>query len=222
MYTVCTLTARGVYIRARLPAGYAIHPQCAFSQGGAANKLFSCAGPTWGEKGFIRMARNVQNTANETKSGICGISQQASYPTVEKSAPLPVGPKTDPKTKPALPCNCTAGCTHSCSAFGMTCCGNGNDCDCSNLQACPKCGPPPPPPYAACNAGCNPTTPAKLECVSTQGVPGHICSPACPDGKTCPPVCPLKLATFCRQHSVHSSISRSTQMILLERTQTCL
>lgn len=78
-------------------------------------------GATWGEKGFIRMKRAVN------KTGICGISQQASYPTVAKGTPVPVPPKTPPHTRPALPCNCTAACTHTCSAFGMTCCGNGID-----------------------------------------------------------------------------------------------
>jgi hypothetical protein len=145
-------------------------------------------GPTWGEKGYIRMKRNVNDpSVNATKSGICGIAQQASYPTVAKGTPLPIPPKTDPKTRPVLPCNCTAGCTHSCNAFGMTCCGNGHDCDCSTLSACPQCGPKAPPPYAACTKGCQPATKDKLNCLSTQGVPGHICSPGCPDGKTCPP-----------------------------------
>ena len=80
----------------------------------------------------------------------------------------------------------------------MTCCGNGIDCDCSNLQSCPQCGPPAPPPYAPCGQGC--AVAGKLECVSTQGVPGHICSPSCPDSKTCPPVTGLPGVTakpFC-------------------------
>ena len=54
-------------------------------------------GPTWGDKGYIQMKRGVKNLANESQSGICGISQQASYPTVATGTPLPVGPKTDPK-----------------------------------------------------------------------------------------------------------------------------
>ena len=125
-------------------------------------------GPTWGDRGFIAMKRGVTEV-NATVPGICGIAIQASYPSVAKGAPLPVPSKTDPKTKPALPCNCTAACTHTCGAFGMTCCGNGLDCDCSSLSACPKCGPPAPPPYSACGQGC---ATDKLECVSTQGVPG--------------------------------------------------
>lgn len=36
-----------------------------------------------GQSGFIKMKRNVN------KTGICGISQQASYPTVAKGSPLP-------------------------------------------------------------------------------------------------------------------------------------
>jgi hypothetical protein len=138
----------------------------------------------------VELQRNAKNTVNETKSGMCGISQQASYPTVAKGSPVPIPPKSDPHTHPTLPCNCTASCTHTCAAVGMTCCGNGLDCDCSDLASCPQCGPPPPPPYAPCSPGCapNPTQKDKLECLSTQGVPGHICSPACPDGKTCPPV----------------------------------
>ena len=138
-------------------------------------------GATWGMKGFIELKRGVNAT------GICGISEQASYPSVKKGTPLPVPAPTDPHTRPALPCNCTQSCTHSCSAFGMTCCGNGHDCDCSTLSACPKCGPPPPPPYAACSASCGAGSSAgKQECLSTQGVPGHICSPGCNKAKTKP------------------------------------
>ena len=80
----------------------------------------------------------------------------------------------------------------------MTCCGNGIDCDCSSLSSCPKCGPPPPPPYAACTAGCGAGAEAgKQECLSTQGVPGHICSPGCNAGKKSPAVqdCPAMPTT---------------------------
>lgn len=73
-------------------------------------------------------------------------------------------------------------CKAMCSQVGMACCGNGVDCDCSPLSSCPKCGPPAPPPYDGCSAGCP-------ECISTQGVPGNICSPPCskPNG-VCPAV----------------------------------
>ena len=122
------------------------------------------------------------------KTGICGIASLPSYPTVAKGKPLPVPPLTPPSSRPALPCNCTETCTHTCSQFGMTCCGNGIDCDCSSLSSCPKCGPPPSPPYAACGAGCK-------ECVTTVGVPGNICSSKTPcSGKGAKP-CPVAPVT---------------------------
>jgi hypothetical protein len=117
-----------------------------------------------GESGFIRMKRGVN------KTGICGISQQASYPSVAKGSPLPsasvyphscllllvycksssispllanamagwlgaVPPKTDPHSRPALPCNCTAACAHTCGAFGMTCCDSSQKYLCRFLLA---------------------------------------------------------------------------------------
>merc|ERR1719324_1663501 len=41
---------------------------------------------TWGDKGYIRMARNIQN-----KAGQCGVAMQPSYPTVG-GAPAPPAP----------------------------------------------------------------------------------------------------------------------------------
>eukprot|EP00041_Stephanoeca_diplocostata_P016110 m.313737 g.313737 ORF g.313737 m.313737 type:complete len:543 (-) comp20259_c1_seq1:527-2155(-) len=122
-------------------------------------------GATWGESGYIRMKRHVN------KTGLCGIAESASYPVKTASKPVPVPPKT-PGSKPPLPCNCTRQCKATCSAFGMACCGDGINCDCSPLSSCPQCGPKPPPNYSACAQGC-------AQCVSTAGVPGNICVPPC-------------------------------------------
>ena len=99
-------------------------------------------GATWGLKGFIYLKRGLN---------ICGISADASYPSVAKAAPVPVPPPT-PGPKPGLPCNCTETCQHMCSSFGMTCCsGTGGNCDCMPLASCPQCNPHPPDgPYARC------------------------------------------------------------------------
>ena len=99
-------------------------------------------GATWGLKGFIYLKRGLN---------ICGISADASYPSVGKAAPVPVPPPT-PGPKPGLPCNCTETCQHMCSSFGMTCCsGAGGNCDCMPLASCPQCNPHPPNgPYARC------------------------------------------------------------------------
>ena len=43
-------------------------------------------GPEWGEKGYIRMARDVA-----AKEGLCGIAMEASYPV--KTSPNPVKPR---------------------------------------------------------------------------------------------------------------------------------
>ena len=41
-------------------------------------------GPEWGEKGYIRMKRDV-----EDKEGVCGIAMEASYPVKADSTPKP-------------------------------------------------------------------------------------------------------------------------------------
>jgi C1A family cysteine protease len=52
---------------------------------------------TWGDKGYIRMARNIQN-----KAGQCGVAMQPSYPTVG-GAPAPPAPPAPPTPTPPAP-----------------------------------------------------------------------------------------------------------------------
>ena len=93
-------------------------------------------GASWGEAGYIRLKRGVN------ASGLCGVALDASRPLAAAGPPAPVPPPT-PGHPPSsnLPCNCTATCESTCSQFGLVCCGDGNNCDCSNLSACPKCDP---------------------------------------------------------------------------------
>ena len=93
-------------------------------------------GASWGEAGYIRLKRGVN------ASGLCGVALDASRPVAAAGPPAPVPPPT-PGHPPSsnLPCNCTATCESTCSQFGLVCCGDGNNCDCSNLSACPKCDP---------------------------------------------------------------------------------
>ncbi|MGI4297494.1 C1 family peptidase, partial [Klebsiella pneumoniae] len=65
-------------------------------------------GPNWGENGYIRMERNVDNTS----SGKCGIAQMPSYPIKTGANPPNPGPtqsKNNPvgvkalKGRPAMP-----------------------------------------------------------------------------------------------------------------------
>jgi len=88
-------------------------------------------GASWGEKGYVKIARG------SSPSGICGINIDPSYPVVPKGAPLPVPPPTPGQH--GLKCNCTMSCEKTCNQFGMVCCGNGIDCQCSPQSACPKC-----------------------------------------------------------------------------------
>lgn len=78
-------------------------------------------GETWGQDGYIMMARNVGS------SGICGIAAQASYPVKAKGpappAPSPTpGPTPGPSPPPAQSCGCTSQGESTCGMFGLTCC----------------------------------------------------------------------------------------------------
>ena len=55
-------------------------------------------GPTWGEKGFIRIKRN-----GGTKAGLCGIASQPCYPTIAKGPAPPLPPPTPPGPSPGPP-----------------------------------------------------------------------------------------------------------------------
>ena len=133
-------------------------------------------GDGWGEDGYIRMKRNVGPT------GQCGIAEFASYPVKSGGPPVPLPPRTQGK-RPSLPCNCTQNCHQMCGKFGgaFMCCGDevcsspGNcekGCNCLTTGSCPQCLPPPPPPYSACGPDC-----LASMCLSTLGIPGHICVP---------------------------------------------
>nr|GMC50479.1 low-temperature-induced cysteine proteinase-like [Ipomoea batatas] len=54
-------------------------------------------GDYWGEKGYVRMQRNVK-----AKSGLCGIAMEASYPTKTGDNPPP-SPPSPPSPTPAPP-----------------------------------------------------------------------------------------------------------------------
>jgi len=75
-------------------------------------------GASWGEAGFIRMARNAANA-----SGTCGIALQASYPVKAKGAAPPLPPATPNGTRPGPVPQCP-GCApgNVCSMLGMHCC----------------------------------------------------------------------------------------------------
>ncbi|PIA27153.1 hypothetical protein AQUCO_08300089v1 [Aquilegia coerulea] len=74
-------------------------------------------GDSWGEKGYIRLERNVATT----KTGKCGIAMQASYPT--KKGQNPPNPPPSPTPSPPTPVTPPSKCDtyYSCPA-GSTCC----------------------------------------------------------------------------------------------------
>ena len=90
-------------------------------------------GASWGDKGYVHIGRSEGE-------GVCGINMDAVQPEVKPGNAPPL-PAPTPGPKPGLPCNCTASCEAMCRQFGMICCGNGHDCDCSSESSCPKCNP---------------------------------------------------------------------------------
>ncbi|CAN1307505.1 Cysteine proteinase RD21A [Linum perenne] len=75
-------------------------------------------GPDWGEKGYIKMERNVA----KTKTGKCGIAMEASYPTKKGGNPPKPGPT--PATPPPPPASPPSVCDSyfSCPASTTCCC----------------------------------------------------------------------------------------------------
>ena len=69
-------------------------------------------GPSWGEKGYIRIQRNIGSS-----SGKCGIAMQPSYPTKKGSNPPNPGPSPPSPITPPTKCD-----KHYSCLDGSTCC----------------------------------------------------------------------------------------------------
>lgn len=93
-------------------------------------KVKNSWGSSWGEAGYIRIARGKSGT------GECGIRGMACFATVKGGPPGPSPP-------PSPPSSCSAGCQQACSAqFGGPCCNQqGNQCLCCRAgQSCTSFG----------------------------------------------------------------------------------
>ena len=76
-------------------------------------------GVTYGEKGFIRLARGLKVNGG---AGQCGLLAMPSYPLVPKGPAPPVPPPSPgPVPGPTLKCGCTAAGTAECTQFGYQC-----------------------------------------------------------------------------------------------------
>ncbi|GMH17796.1 hypothetical protein Nepgr_019637 [Nepenthes gracilis] len=70
-------------------------------------------GSSWGESGYVRMERNIANTA----TGKCGIAMEASYPIKKGQNPPNPGPSPPSPVKPPTACDSYYSCPES-----STCC----------------------------------------------------------------------------------------------------
>lgn len=160
-------------------------------------KVKNSWGATWGQKGYILMAKDVKN-----KAGQCGIASQPSWPKLGSTPPSPPGPPTPPSppsppTPPspgkgpyeAPPC---ASNEQPVKVQGLS----GEFCSpsCSMTKPCPK----------------NPSGAAKGKCIlETQGSSSPTncaleCNPAatnkkkrqCPRGATCQPIQGTGICTY--------------------------
>uniref|UniRef100_A0A0R0I0K6 Granulins domain-containing protein n=1 Tax=Glycine max TaxID=3847 RepID=A0A0R0I0K6_SOYBN len=85
-------------------------------------------GSAWGENGYIKLERNVQNT----ETGKCGIAIEASYPIKNGANPPNPGPSPPSPATPSIVCDeyysCNSGTTCCCLfeyrgfCFGWGCC----------------------------------------------------------------------------------------------------
>eukprot|EP01047_Picozoa_sp_COSAG01_P074029 COSAG01_NODE_12243_length_1775_cov_1.475537_2_plen_180_part_01 len=60
-------------------------------------------GPTWGDKGYIQLARGV-DAPGHAGAGMCGIASQPTYPVVKKGTAPPIpppAPRPRPRPQPA-------------------------------------------------------------------------------------------------------------------------
>lgn len=86
-------------------------------------------GPSWGEKGYIRMER----LGNSDKSGKCGINIEPSFP-IKKGPNPPPGPPSPPSPiKPPSQCDNS----HSCPASSTCCCAFNIGKFCLQWGCCP-------------------------------------------------------------------------------------
>ena len=87
-------------------------------------------GTTWGDGGYIQMNRGID---------VCGISNQASFPTSKAREPVPIpdptpGPQPGPQPNE---CGCSVDSVAMCGAFGMMCCcGENGDTTCMDTDQC--------------------------------------------------------------------------------------
>lgn len=99
-------------------------------------------GPSWGEKGYIRLQRNVANIT----TGKCGIAIEASYPLKTGQNPPNPGPSPPTPVKPPTVCDdyytCSEGSTCCCVyqygnyCFGWGCCPLESATCCDDHSSC--------------------------------------------------------------------------------------
>ncbi|KAL6296214.1 hypothetical protein ACE6H2_004356 [Prunus campanulata] len=107
-------------------------------------------GGSWGEEGYIRMERNLGNTAH----GICGIAMEASYPVKSGLNPPNPGPSPPSPVQPPSVCDNYYSCPESntccciyeyanycfawgcCPLEGATCCDDHYSCCPSDYPVC--------------------------------------------------------------------------------------
>lgn len=101
-------------------------------------------GSSWGEEGYIKMERNVANTA----TGKCGIAMEASYPIKKSQNPPNPGPSPPSPVRPPTVCDSYYSCPVSTTCccvyeygnycFSWGCCPlEGATCCDDNYSCCP-------------------------------------------------------------------------------------
>jgi hypothetical protein len=165
-------------------------------------------GPTWGQQGYVMLAKNAENPKDEG-AGMCGMATQPTYPVVNKGTAPPIPPPTPgqrPEPKPPTykqpygdpykgPCEAGEKSVQITGVPGEMCCP-----ECSATSPCPTNVPAGTTAHPQCALGApgQPPSMCALICAGNNVFTGQteLNNLACPAGADCHPISTTAICTY--------------------------